>query len=318
MKKETQRTNNPYKFSDSNKRYQTFDYYLRALFGEKCAKIPLDAGFSCPNIDGRAGRGGCIYCSGGSSAAIGETLREQYERGVEVMTRKWDCKKFIPYLQAHTNTYAPAEELEKVYREASSFPGAVMLAVATRADCLPDGVLSLLARTSERIPLMIELGLQSTNDKTAEIINRGHTFEDFCKGYFAIRESIPAAKIAVHLIDGLPGESRADMIKSASDVAALHPDVVKLHVLHVIKGTRLAKMWEAGDYTPLEQAEYVSTVCDQIERLPAECALGRIAGDAKEDELLSPLWCRRKTAVANDVDKELYRRQTYQGIFCCN
>ena len=315
MKKETQRTNNPYKYSDTNKRYQTFDYYLRSLFGEKCAKISLDAGFTCPNIDGTVSRGGCIYCSGGSSGAECEgNLAEQYARGREVMAKKWGCRKFIPYLQAHTNTYAPADVLRKVYDEAASLDGAVMLDVATRADCLSGAALEVLAETSEKIPLIVELGLQSSNDSTAKLINRGHTFEDLKEGYFRLRKTVPAAKIAVHLINGLPSETTEDMIKSASDVADLAPDIVKLHLLHVIKGTPLAAMWERGDYVPMEQSDYVSVVCDQLEILPPECAIGRVTGDAREDELLAPLWCRRKTAVANDIDKELFRRGTYQGI----
>lgn len=315
MKKETQRSTNPYKYSDSNKRYQTFDYYLRSLFGEKCAKISLDAGFTCPNIDGTLSRGGCIFCKGGSSGAErGATMRDQYERGKAVMVRKWGCEKFIPYLQAHTNTYAPTDDLKRVYDEASSLEGAVMLAVATRADCLPDDVISLLRGVSEKIPLMVELGLQSTSDETARRINRAHTYADFLEGYEKLRRGVPDVKIAVHLINGLPGEARADMVKSARDVAKLRPDVVKLHLLHVIKETPLADLYEAGEYDPMEQDEYVAAVCDQIERLPPECAIGRVSGDAKGDELVAPLWCRRKTAVANEIDKELYRRGTYQGI----
>lgn len=316
MKTGTQRETNPYPFSDSNKRYQTFDYYLRSLFGEKCAKVSLDAGMTCPNIDGKASYGGCIYCKGGSSGSEGgETLREQYLRGRDVMINKWGCRKFIPYLQAHTNTYAPIETLRKIYFEASTFEDAVMLAIATRADCLGDDVLSLLAEISDAIPLMIELGLQSTNDDTARIINRAHTFSDFLDGYERLRRKVPRAKIAVHLINGLPGEGKPDMIKSAADVAALRPDVVKLHVLHVIRGTRLQKMFDDGRYSPMELSDYVETVCDQIERLPAECAIGRVTGDARGDELISPLWCRKKTAVANEIDKELFRRNTYQGIY---
>lgn len=315
MKKDNQRLSNPYKFSDSNKRYQTYDYYLRSLFGGKCAKVSLDAGFTCPNIDGTVSRGGCIYCKNGSSVASGETLAEQYRCGADVARRKWSCDKFIPYLQAHTNTYAPVEELRKIYFEAASFDGAVMLAVATRADCLPDEVVALLDEVSKTIPLTVELGLQSTRDDTAKRINRGHTFADFTEGYERLRRGAPDAKIALHLINGLPGETFGDMVRSAVDVAALRPDVVKLHLLHVMSGTALEETWRRGEYVPMEQEDYVRVVCDQIERLPPECAVGRVTGDAKEEDLLAPLWCRRKTAVANDIDKELYRRGTYQGIY---
>ena len=313
MKKDNQRLSNPYKLSDSNKRYQTYDYYLRSLFGGKCAKVSLDAGFTCPNIDGKVSRGGCIYCKNGSSGASGETLEEQYLRGADVARRKWNCDKFIPYLQAHTNTYAPVDVLKEIYYKAASFDGAVMLAIATRADCLPGDVVSLLCEVSKTIPVTVELGLQSSRDDTAVIINRGHTFADFTAGYEKLRRIAPDVKITVHLINGLPGESSDDMVKSAVDVAALRPDVIKLHLLHILSGTALEDMWRRGEYVPMEQEEYVRVVCDQIERLPPECAVGRVTGDAKEDDLLAPLWCRRKTAVANDIDKELYRRGTYQG-----
>lgn len=316
MKKENQRTANPYKYSDSNKRYQTFDYYMRRLFGEKCAKVSLDAGFTCPNIDGTKSVGGCIYCSSGSSGAqCRGTLREQYEKGREIMTRKWRCKAFVPYLQAHTNTYAPIPVLKRIYDECASFDGAVMLAIATRADCLSDEVIELIVKTSEKIPVMTELGLQSANDETARLINRGHTFEEFESGYKRLRSAGGNIKIAVHLINGLPGETREDMIKSAVTVGKLRPDVIKLHLLHVIKGTPLAQMYLSGDFVPMEKEEYVATVCDQLEVIPEEIALGRITGDGVSDELLAPDWSRRKTSVANDIDKELFRRGTYQGIF---
>ncbi len=314
--KENQRTSNPYAYSDSNKRYQTFDYYLRRLFGAKCAKVSLDAHFTCPNIDGKVSTGGCIYCSGGASGAECEgSLAEQYRRGREIMTAKWKCERFIPYLQAHTNTYAGVDVLRRVYGEAASQDGAVMLAIATRADCLSDDVLEVLKETAESIPLMIELGLQSVSDETAKRINRGHTFADFKDGYFRLRGAVPSAKIAVHLINGLPGEERGDMIKNAASTAALRPDIIKFHVLQVQRGTPLAVMWEDGEYRAMDQDEYVGTVCDQIERIAPDCAVGRISGDTRGDGLLAPLWCKRKTAVANAVDRELYRRGTYQGIF---
>lgn len=316
MKRETQRTSNPYPYSDSNKRYQTFDYYLRSLFGEKCAKISLDAGFTCPNKDGKKSYGGCIYCASGSSGAqCRGPLADQYEKGRQVMTDKWDCKAFIPYLQAHTNTYAPIEVLKTVYDECASFDGAVMLAVATRADCLSDEVISLLNETKKKIPLMIELGLQSTNDKTATLINRAHTFDDFAAGLEKLKGLGERVKTCVHLINGLPGETYDDMIESAVTVGKMHPDVIKLHLLHVLKGTPLASMYLSGDYVPMEKDAYVKTVCDQIERIPPDIALGRITGDGIKDMLLAPAWSTRKTGVANDIDKELFRRQTYQGIY---
>ena len=314
MKKETQRNTNPFPFSDSNKRYHTFDYYLRSLFGAKTAKISLDAGFTCPNIDGTVGNGGCIYCSGGSSGAAAEgSLRLQYEKGKEIMERKWGCKKFIPYLQAHTNTYAPIETLERVYRECASFDGAVMLAVATRADCLDGDVVALIKRMSRDIPVMVELGLQSIHDETAERIGRGHTFAQFKEGFEKLRDADGNIKIGVHLINGLPLETNAQMLESAAVVGEMKPDIIKFHLLHVLRNTRLAALYESGGYVPMELASYVETVCEQLEIIPPEIAVGRVTGDGKAAELLAPLWSIKKTIVANEIDKELFARNSWQG-----
>jgi len=314
MKKQTQREQNPYKHSDSNKRYQTFDYYMKRRFGGKCAKISLDAGFSCPNIDGTVGCGGCIYCSGGSSGAQGSgSITAQYDAGVEKLRQKWDVTRFVPYLQAHTNTYAPIDELERVYNEALSLDGAVMLAVATRADCLSDQVIELLAKTSERLPLLVELGLQSVHDSTAKAINRGHTYRQFEDGFSRLRNAGGDISIAVHLINGLPGEDSQMMIESARVLSALRPDMVKLHLLHILKDTALERMYESGEYSTMAREDYIDTVIRQIELFSPETVIARITGDAPDDSLVAPDWCRKKTAVANDIDKEMFRRGTFQG-----
>lgn len=313
MKKPTQAACNPFPYSDSNKRYHTFEYYLRRRFGEKCARIALDAGFTCPNIDGTCGTGGCIYCLNGSASAAGANLAQQYAVGIAAMQSKWNCKKFIPYLQAHTNTYAPAEILRCIYNEALSLPGAVMLAIATRPDCLSPDIISLLAETSRKIPLLVELGLQTIHDDTAVRINRGHSYAVFLDGYNRLKSAGGDITVCVHLINGLPGEDKTHMIASAKAVAALHPDMVKLHLLHILHGTPLYDLYQHGAYTPMEQEEYVDIVCDQIERFPPETVIARVTGDAPAELLAAPLWCRRKTAVTNDIDKELYRRGTFQG-----
>lgn len=317
MKKKTQAESNPFPYSDSNKRYYTFDYYLRRRFGEKCARIPLDAGFTCPNIDGTCGVGGCIYCLDGSGAARGGAgLYRQYTAGIAAMQKKWNCTKYIPYLQAHTNTYAPIDTLRRIYMEAASLPGAVMLAIATRPDCLDPEVISLLAETAEKIPLIVELGLQTIHDDTAERINRGHSYNVFLEGCSRLRDAGGDISICIHLINGLPGEKKEDMTASARAVANLAPDMVKLHLLHVLQGTPLYDLYKQGAYTPMEQAEYVNIICDQIECFPPQTVIARVTGDAPADVLAAPLWCRRKTAVSNDIDKELYRRDSFQGIRC--
>lgn len=319
MKKQTQKDKNPYPNSDSNKRYQTFDYYMKKRFGSKCAKISLDAGFSCPNIDGTSGKGGCIYCSGGSSGAVCEgDLLLQYNEGTAQIRSKWDVKNFIPYLQAHTNTYAPIERLREVYSQAADFDGAVMLAIATRADCLSDEVVELLSETSKKIPLIVELGLQSIHDKTADIINRGHSYGEFLRGYRRLRAAGGDILITVHLINGLPGEDTEMMLESSRAVAALRPDMVKLHLLHILKNTELEKLYASGRYETMDRDDYIDTVVRQIELFDKDCVIARITGDAPFDTLVAPEWCRRKTAVANDIDKEMFRRDTYQGKYACN
>ncbi len=326
----TQRDSNPYKFSDSNKRYMTYDWYMKKRFGGKIARVPLDIGCTCPNIDGVRGYGGCIYCKSGSRSAVGDTLEEQYARGVAVASRKWRPVGFVPYLQSNTNTYGDIAYLAEMYSRAARMDGAVMLDIATRADCLSDDIVREIVKMAEQIPVTVELGLQSTNDSTAERINRGHTYAEFCEGYFRLRDaaadinrrmsesvdglSFSRISVGVHLINGLPGESRADMLKSAVDVAGLKPELVKLHLLHVLRGTRLAEIYSRGEYTPMDRGEYVSVVCDQLEVLPEDTVIGRVTGDGVSDELLSPLWSRRKTEVANEIDKEMYRRGTYQGL----
>lgn len=317
MKKQTQRDKNPYPNSDSNKRYQTFDYYMKRRFGGKCAKISLDAGFSCPNIDEKTGKGGCIYCSGGSSGAVCEgSLRAQYDHGVKAIRKKWDTCRFVPYLQAHTNTYAPVEHLRKIYEEVLTFPDAVMIAIATRADCLSNEVVSLLAEISEKIPVLVELGLQSVHDDTARLINRGHTYEEFLEGYERLRRGAPDVLITVHLINGLPDETEEMMLESARKVAELRPDMVKLHLLHILKDTPLETMFLRGEYETMDRDAYIETAVKQIEVFHPDTVIARITGDAPFESLVAPEWCRRKTAVANDIDKLLFERESYQGISC--
>ncbi len=309
---------NPFIFSDTNKRYHTYDYYLKHRFGHKVAKVPLDAGFCCPNIDGTFGYGGCIYCSGGSS--WGQTrnlasLEEQYSQGIKVMRGKWQTNEYIPYLQAYTNTYTSPVNLERILDHVSKFEGAVMIDIATRADCLENEKIDVLNRISKKIPVTIELGLQTSNDETAKRINRCHSFEVFKDAFYRLRSGAPNIKIGIHIINGLPGETRDDMKNTATSVRNLHPDLVKIHLLHVLKNTPLASLYESGKYTPLEKDEYVKIVCDQLEILPPDIVVERVTGDGLGDLLLAPEWSKKKVSVINDIDKELAKRDTYQGIF---
>ena len=308
---------NPFLFSEGSKRYHTYDYWLKSTFGGKCAKIPLDAGFSCPNLDGTCGTGGCIYCSGRGSGDFAESsivpLREQYDRQREFLSGKWPTERCIPYFQARTNTYAPVEVLRPIFEEALTWSGVVGMNIATRADCLPLDTVSLLGELSEKTVLTVELGLQTTHDQTAVAINRGHTYADFLEGYSRLRAGAPKALICVHLIMGLPGETEADMLETVKRVAALKPDQVKIHLLHVLRGTALGDLYQEGKYLPMEREAYIAVVVKALELLPPETVVARVTGDGAAADLLAPLWSRRKREVLNAIDQALLACNTFQG-----
>ncbi len=311
-----ERAVNPFPYSDTDKRYHSYDYYLRHRYGGKCVKLSLDAGFTCPNIDGACGRGGCIYCSprgSGDFTFSGLSLREQYDRQRAIMGKKWETARCIPYLQAHTNTYAPIDTLRSVFFEAAALPSAVALHIATRADCLGEEVLFLLRELSERIDLTVELGLQTVHDETAHFINRGHTYRAFLAGFSALRAAVPSARISVHLMNGLPYEDRAMMIESARRIAECRPDEIKIHLLHVLAGTPLAGLWEQGDYTPLTMDEYVDILVEQLMYIPKETVIGRLTGDGDRAILLAPLWSCKKMAVLNAIQRKMRDRDVWQG-----
>ena len=308
---------NPFPYSDTNKRYHTYDYWLKSTFGGKCAKILLDGGFTCPNMDGRCGVGGCIYCSARGSGDFAESsalpLREQYDRQRDMLSRKWPVERCIPYFQARTNTYAPVERLRSMFEDVLAYPGVVGLNIATRADCLPEDVVTLLRDLSENTVLTVELGLQTAHDETAALINRGHTYGDFLDGYTRLRKGAPKALTCIHLIFGLPGESVEDMLDTVREVARLRPDQVKIHLLHVLRGTVLGEMYEAGEYVPMEKEDYVSAVVSALELLPPETVVARLTGDGAAEDLLAPQWSRRKREVLNAIDQSLAKLSTYQG-----
>ena len=317
MTQQQDREGSVFPLADTHKRYNTYDAWLKSTFGGKCAKIPLDAGFTCPNMDGRCGVGGCIYCSGRGSGDFAESsvvpLREQYDRQRELLAQKWPTERCIPYFQARTNTYAPVEVLRPFFEEALTWPGVVGMNIATRADCLPEETVSLLRELSERTVLTVELGLQTTHDHTAALINRGHTYADFLEGYTRLRKGAPKALICVHLILGLPGEDEAAMLETVERVAELKPDQVKIHLLHVLRGTALADLYEAGQYVPMEKDEYISAVVKALELLPPETVVARVTGDGAAEDLLAPLWSRRKREVLNGIDMGLAKADTWQG-----
>ncbi len=280
-------------------------------------KIPIDAGFTCPNIDGKCAHGGCIYCSPRGSGDFAQEsvipTEEQFEIVKSQLSSKWKTDKYIPYFQAHTNTYAPLEIIREKIEPVMKKDGVVGINIATRADCLEDDVVGYLCALAERTMLTVELGLQSSNDDTARRINRGHNHEDFLAGYRKLRQASNKINICVHIIFGLPGEDREAMMKTVRDVASLKPEQVKIHLLHVIKNTAMADMYLSGEYTPMTMEDYVDTVAEALTYLPPDTVIGRLTGDGMQSELLAPDWSRKKTVVINNIDKKMYEKDLYQG-----
>ena len=305
---------NPFPYSFSNKRYHTWDYHLKERFGGKVFKVSLDGGFSCQNIDGTKGKGGCTYCAYSFKRQSAENLLTQFRQGVEALHRKWpDAQQYIPYFQANTNTYAPVSELREKYEVVLGEPGVVGLSIATRADALPDEVLSYLEELSRRTYLIVELGLQSAHDDTARRINRGHDYATFLEGVQKLSErGIP---ICVHIINGLPGETREMMVETAKRLSQLPLHCIKIHLLHVIKGTRLAEEFLRGEFEEMSLTDYVETVCDQLQLLPPEVVVQRVTGDGLRESLIAPLWSLKKFVVMNEIDKEFCRRDSWQGKY---
>lgn len=306
---------NPFEFSDDNKRYHTFNYFLRHRFGGKVFKVSLNAGLGCPNRDGAKGIGGCTYCSelasGDFAGSSADSITKQFDDIREKMHRKWEQGRYIPYFQAGTNTYADTGTLREIYYEALAQPDVVGLSIATRADCITDETLLLLEEISRKTYLVVELGLQTVFDETAKRINRGHTYADFLSCYKRLEEK--GINICAHLIDGLPGETREMMIETARKVGELCPHEVKLHLLHILKNTQMEKEYARGMIAPLELDEYVSIICDQLEVLPPQTIIGRITGDGAKSDLIAPLWSIKKFCVINEIDKEMARRNSWQG-----
>lgn len=309
---------NPFENSDTNKRYYTYDCYLKRRFGKKCVKIALDGGFTCPNIDGTISLGGCIFCSekgsGDHTPPCTLPISEQFEMGKKAVSGKWNDVYYIPYFQAHTNTYAPLDVLKKKFDEALRLENTVGLSISTRPDCLENDVLDYLKELSQKTYLTVELGLQSIHDDTLKRINRGHTYSQFEEGYYKLTER--GINVCIHIINGLPGENHAMMLETADKIAYLHPHALKIHLLYILKNTVLGEMYMRGEFKALTLNEYVKTVCDQLERLPKDIVIERVTGDGVKDDLIAPLWSIKKTIVTNEIDKELVKRSSFQGVLC--
>ena len=296
------------------KRYNAFSEELKRTFGCRVHRISVDAGFTCPNRDGTVGTGGCIYCGAAGSGSFGinrdAPVAMQIEEGKEVMVRKYKALKFIAYFQSYTTTYGPVGQLRTLYDEALGVADVVGLIVGTRPDCLSPETLDLLAEYARKTYFWLELGLQSSLDRTLLLLNRGHNFAAFEKAVQECRRR--GIRICAHVILGLPGEMRDDMLATARMLNELGVDGVKIHLLHVMRGTMLAAMYQQGEVRLLSRDDYVGLVCDFLERLAPRISIQRLTGDGGRD-LIAPLWSQAKFEVLNAIDVELERREARQG-----
>jgi len=297
------------------KRYHTLDYFFKNKFGCKIAKIPLSGGFSCPNRDGTKSTGGCIYCSDKLSGEFAgnecDSIETQFSDIAGMMAKKWKNTKYMAYFQTGTGTYAPTERLEYLYNAAVSQPDVVALSVATRPDCISADCFRLLEKISKKTYLAVELGLQTVHDSTGGIINRKSTYAEFLQSFHTLKNL--GIDVCVHLINGLPFETADMMNESVMQVSSLLPWSLKLHLLHVIRGTVCADMYERGEFRTFEKDEYVNLICDQLRLIDKRIVMQRLTGDGKRDELISPLWSIRKFEVLNAIDAEMERRNAFQG-----
>lgn len=306
---------NPFKYSSDNKRYHTLNYYYKQRFGSKVFKISIDGGFSCPNKDGKSGYGGCTFCSSSGSGDFAGNKQDdiitQMNKISSRMHEKWPEGKYIAYFQANTNTYAPVSELKEKYEMALTYPDVIGLNIGTRPDALTDDVINYLAELNEQTFLNVELGLQTIHDETAKRINRGYDYNLFLDAVKRLREK--NIFVTVHLINGLPGENKVMMIDSIKEINSLDIQSIKIHLLHVITNTKLAVQYQSKEFELLEKDEYIDIVCDQLELLDEKIIIQRLTGDGKKEDLIGPLWSLKKFIVLNDIDKELVRRNSYQG-----
>lgn len=297
------------------KLYFSYGEYLRKFFSNRVYKIALDAGFTCPNRDGSAGYGGCIYCENRSfSPNSGDKKRpvwKQIQDGIEFYKKNFRADKFIVYFQAYTNTYGPVAILKNLYDEALSFPDVVGLSIGTRPDCLPEDVLDLLTSYSRKTHLWIEIGLQSMHNETLTKINRGHTLEQFIDALYRTKRR--GLRVCIHVILGLPGESYEMMMETADLLASLEIDGLKIHHLYVAEKTLLEKMYRAGEIKVMTLEEYIPLVCDFLERIPPYVTIQRLTGELKGEYLIAPKWNRSKRAVISAIEGELTRRGSFQG-----
>lgn len=296
------------------KRYHSLNHFLREKFGDKVFKISLDAGFTCPNRDGRVSTGGCIFCSprgSGDFAGNAGDLAEQFHEVKAMMNKKWKTGRYIAYFQAYTNTYAPVDTLREKYYSILNLEDVVGIAVATRPDCLPEDVLELLEEINAKTYLWVELGLQTIHESTARLINRGYGLEAYIK---AVRELKKRnIEVVTHQILGLPGESRREMLETTDFIANTGTQGIKLHLLHLLEDTGLVELHQRGELQLMPMEDYIETIADCIERIPESMVIHRITGDGPRETLIGPKWSLKKFEVINAIEHLLMDRDTWQG-----
>lgn len=297
-------------------RYNSYNHFLTQRFGERIQKVSIDAGFTCPNVDGTVAKGGCTFCDNRSFSPSRRLPRAgvtgQIDQSIARMRHRYrNCRNFLAYFQPATNTYAPVERLRPLYDEALAHPQVVGLAIGTRSDCVPEDVLDLLESIAARAYLSVEYGMQTMHDRSLAWMNRGHDHQSFLD---AVEQSRGREfEICAHVMLGLPGESHADMLATARELARVQIDAVKIHNLYCVKNTRLADQVAAGEVELMGRDDYVRTVVDFLELLPPTMVVERISGDAPPDYFVGPDWCLDKQAVKRAIETELASRDSWQG-----
>lgn len=306
---------NNFEYSNTNKRYHTLDYYFKQKFGTKVGRIAIDSGFTCPNIDGTKGFGGCTFCntsgSGDFAGKRRDDLLTQWNKGFDMMSRKWPNAKYIAYFQAFTNTYAPLEVLQEKYEVFMELEECQGISIGTRPDCLEPETIEYLGQLAKKKYIIVELGLQTMHDKTSEIINRGHTTQEFEDAVIALRAV--GVDVVVHIINGLPKETDEMMMETAKYVAGLDIQGIKIHLLHVMHDTVMVNQLNNGFLELMEKDDYTSLVVRQLELFNPKVVVHRLTGDAPSSIFIGPIWSKKKTIVLNDIDKLMVELDTYQG-----
>lgn len=304
-----------FKYFYEGKRYHTLDYYYKNRYNSKVFKVTLDLGLTCPNIDGTRAYGGCIYCKNGSKTSINDSnkpIKEQFEEVKSILHKKWKNAKYIAYFSNNTNTYGDLNYLKKNFEEVLTYKNVVGINIATRPDSISDECFEYLKDLNKRTDLVIELGLQTIHEDTAKIINRAHSLKEFDEMYKKLKKE--NIKVVIHVINGLPFETKEMMIDTIKYINNLKPFGVKIHMLHILKGTAIEQLYKKEKFHILTKEEYINIVCDQLENLNEEIVINRLTGDPIKEDLIEPKWIVKKFTVLNDIDKMLRKRKTYQGF----